>query len=101
MNRTMVGAVLGETVGREARVAVLQGTGRKMRPVQGLGLGAGEAEHEILREALSVALDLLVQALGSYAVEGGEIGIEDGLVGGILRMKPLLVPAKLVGGFFC
>jgi hypothetical protein len=47
--------VLGETVGREARVAVLQGTGRKMRPVQDLGLGAGEAEREILGEGLGAA----------------------------------------------
>jgi hypothetical protein len=45
--------------------------------LQGLGLGAGEAEHEIFGEALGVALDLLVQTLGRDAVEGGEIGIED------------------------
>jgi hypothetical protein len=49
--------VLGETAGWDARVAVLQGTGRKMRPVQDLGLGAAEAEHEILGETLGVALD--------------------------------------------
>ena len=69
--------MFGEHVGRESRVAVLLETGRNLRPVQSLRLGAGEAEHEVIGEARGVALDLLVQALGGDAVEGGEIGIED------------------------
>ena len=71
------GAVLGEGERRKTRVAVLLGTGRKMRPVQGIGLLGREPEHEILRKPPRVALDLLVQALGGDAVEGGEVRIED------------------------
>lgn len=32
---------------------------------------------EILRETVPVALDLFVEALGLYAVKGGQVGIED------------------------
>ena len=39
-----------------------------------------ELEHEIAREALGVAPHLLVEALGGYAVEHGEIGIQEHLV---------------------
>jgi hypothetical protein len=65
------GAVLGEGVGRKSRVAVLLGTGRKLRPVQYVSLGAREAEHEIHWEPFGVALDLLVQALGGDVIERG------------------------------
>jgi len=37
---------------------MLLGTGRNLRPVQGLGLGPGEAEYEVVREAPGIALDL-------------------------------------------
>jgi len=36
----------------------------------------GELEHEIRREAVAVAADLLVEALGCDAVEDCELGIE-------------------------
>ena len=68
--------MLGEAVGRKSRVAVLLGTGRNLRPVQSLGLGPVEPEHEIFRKARGVALDLLVQALGGDAVEAGKLGIQ-------------------------
>src|SRR6185437_2372989 len=45
----------------------------KLRPVQSPGLGGGEPEHEVRWEALGVALDLLVESLGGYAVESGEL----------------------------
>ena len=69
--------MLGEGERRKSRIAVLLGTGRKLRPVQRLVLGAVETEHEIFGKALGVALDPLVQPLGADSVEGGEIGIED------------------------
>jgi hypothetical protein len=62
---------------RKSGVAMLLGTGRNLRPVQSLGLGPGEPEHEIFRKARDVALDLLVQALGGDAVESGKLGIEN------------------------
>lgn len=68
--------MLGEGVGGEAGVAVSLGTGRKMRPVERLGFGCGEPEHEVGGEALGVALDLFVQAPGGHAVERGEVRIE-------------------------
>src|SRR2546429_5467396 len=71
---------LGEGVGREAWIAVLLGTGRKMRPVRGLGFGSGEPEHEILGKPFGVALDLLVKALRGNAIERGELRIEQHLV---------------------
>jgi hypothetical protein len=71
------GAVFGEHVGRKSRIAVLLGTGRNLRPVQSLGLGSGEPEHEIFREARGVALDLLVQALGGDAIEACEFRIQE------------------------
>ena len=49
------------------------GTGRILRPVQTYCLGLGQAEYEIRREARGIALDLLVEALGSHAIEGGEL----------------------------
>src|SRR5205814_6043066 len=70
------GAVLGEGEGRQSRIAVLLGTGRKMRPVQRLDLGAGEAEHKIPGESLGVALHLFVEPPGRDAVQRGEFGIE-------------------------
>src|SRR4051812_44574336 len=48
-----------------------------MRPVQGVGLLGGEAEHEVFRKARGVALDLFIQPLGGDAVERGQVGIED------------------------
>ena len=68
--------MLGEGVGRKARIAMLLGTGRILRPVQSYCLGLGQAEYEIRREACGIALDLLVEALGSHAIESGELGIE-------------------------
>ena len=47
-----------------------------MRPQSG-GLGGGELEHEIRGEAVEVAPDLLVEALGGNTVEGGEFGIQE------------------------
>jgi hypothetical protein len=41
------------------------------------GLRGGELEHEIRGEAVEVAPDLLVEALGGDAVEGGELGIQE------------------------
>lgn len=35
-----------------------------------------ELEHEVLWKSHGVAADLLVQALGGYAVDGGQIGVE-------------------------
>jgi len=51
-----------------------------MRPVQGLGFGSGEPEHEILRKPFGVALDLLVKALRGNAIQRGELRIEKHLV---------------------
>jgi flagellar hook-length control protein FliK len=34
-------------------------------------------QHEIVREALAVALDLLIQAFGRHAIELGQIGVDD------------------------
>ena len=45
-----------------------------------VALGATELEYEIFREALRVALDLLVQALGWHVVERGEGGIDHDLL---------------------
>ena len=39
-----------------------------------VALGASEREHEIAGKAAGVAFDLLVQTLGWYAVERGEMG---------------------------
>jgi hypothetical protein len=69
-------AMLGEGVRRRARIAMLLGTGRILRPVQCLCLRACEAEYEIRREAIGIALDLLVEALGGDAIEGSEFGIQ-------------------------
>jgi hypothetical protein len=68
--------MLGEGVGWESRITMPLGTGRKMRPVQSLQLGAGEAEHEIGREAPRVALYLLIEAFGGDAIERGKLGVE-------------------------
>jgi len=35
-----------------------------------------QLEHEVLGEALSMAVDLLVEALGRLAIESRQIGIE-------------------------
>ena len=53
---------------------MLLGTGRILRPVQSYCLGRGQPEYEIRWEARGIALDLLVEALGSHAIEGGELG---------------------------
>jgi len=42
-----------------------------------LGLFGGELEHKIFREALGIALDLLVVSLGGHPVDGGELAVED------------------------
>jgi len=55
---------------------MLLGTGRNLRPVQRLHIGRSEPQHEIVREAFSVAFDLFVQPLGGDAVECGEIDVE-------------------------
>ncbi len=53
--------MFGEGERQKSGVAVLLGTGRNLRPVQGLGLGPGEAEQEVLGVvALSGRLDLVV-----------------------------------------
>jgi hypothetical protein len=57
-------AELGKSVRKKARVAVRLGTGRNLRPVQDFSFLGGEAEHEVLRETVEVALHLFVQALG-------------------------------------
>jgi hypothetical protein len=46
--------VLGEGVGREARIAVLLGTGRNLRPVQDLDFGSREPKEEILGEEIKI-----------------------------------------------
>jgi hypothetical protein len=71
--------MFGEGEWWESRITVLLGTGRNLRPVQGLDLGAGAAEHEILWEPLGVALDLFVEPIGCYAVESCQLDIEDEL----------------------
>jgi hypothetical protein len=43
-------------------------------------LVSGELDHEILREALPVALHRLRQHLGGYTVKLGDLGIEQDLV---------------------
>jgi len=40
-------------------------------------LFSGELEHEIFREALGIALDLLVESLGGHPVDRGELAVED------------------------
>src|SRR5262250_1627938 len=67
-------AVLCESEGWKSRVAVLLRTGRNLRPVQCLNLGARQSKHEIAREPLGVALHLLIEALGRDAVQRGEVG---------------------------
>jgi hypothetical protein len=62
--------------GRAARMAMLLRTGRILRPVQSYSLGLGQAEDEIRGEARRIAFNLLVEALDSHAIEGGELGIE-------------------------
>ncbi len=47
-----------------------------MRPQSG-GFRGGELEHEIRGEAVEVAPDLLVEALGGDAVEAGEFDIQE------------------------
>ncbi len=47
-----------------------------MRPQSG-GLRGGELKHEIRGEAVEVAPDLLVEALGGDAVKAGELGIQE------------------------
>jgi hypothetical protein len=54
---------------------MLSGTGRILRPVQSYCLGLGQVEYEIRGEARGISLDLLVEALGSHAIESGELGI--------------------------
>jgi hypothetical protein len=39
-------------------------------------LGGIKPEHEIAREPIRIALDLLVQPLGRHAVEHGQMGID-------------------------
>ena len=58
---------------------MLLGTGRNLRPVQGRGFLAREAE-EVVGEAVAVAAHLLVQALGGHAVELGEVRVDHDLV---------------------
>jgi len=41
-----------------------------------LGFLAGELKYEIIREATEIALHLFVQPAGGYAVNAGEVGIE-------------------------
>jgi hypothetical protein len=66
----------GTSIRREARVAMFLGTGRKMRPVQCHDFLGRESKDEVFREPVKVALDLLVEALGSDAIECGELGID-------------------------
>jgi len=47
-----------------------------LRPVQGFHLGGREPEHEILREACDVTLDLFVEPLGGHAVQPGQVRID-------------------------
>jgi hypothetical protein len=47
---------------------MLLGTGRILRPVQCLRLGACEAEYEIRREAIGITLELLVRRLASAEI---------------------------------
>ncbi|MCM2289107.1 MAG: hypothetical protein NDI67_08775 [Sulfuritalea sp.] len=48
--------MLDKRQGRKARIAVLLGTGRKLRPVQRLDFLERQPEHEIRRESLRIAL---------------------------------------------
>src|SRR5665213_4448314 len=70
------GAVFGEAVGRESRIAVPLGTGRILRPVQRFRLAPGEAEYEIFRKSFGVALDLLVETFGGDPIERGELRVQ-------------------------
>ena len=47
-----------------------------MRPQTG-SLFGGELGHKIFRKAPGIAFDLLVEAFGGDAIEGGEFGIEN------------------------
>jgi hypothetical protein len=70
--------VLGEGVGQ--RLGELQ-LGEVVAICDHLGLlGRGELKHEVLREALGVALDLLVQPLGVHAVQRSQVGVDDHLL---------------------
>ena len=70
------GAVLGEGKGREFWIAMLLGTGRNLRPVQGVHFYSGKPEHEVARKSLFVSSNLFVEAFGSNAIDPREICIE-------------------------
>ena len=83
----LAGAVLGERVGRKARVAVSLGTGRKSRPVQAIEFDRREREHEGVREVDSVLCSakktdaafgpgLAAVVIGNQAFDGIEDGSE-------------------------
>jgi hypothetical protein len=69
-------AVLREGVGRKARVAVLLGTGRNLRPVQLPHFPGRKAKHEILRKAGMVAFNLLVEPFRRYPIDLSEVRVE-------------------------
>jgi hypothetical protein len=50
-----------------------------LRPQRGKLFG-GELDHEICREALAVAANLFVEALGGDLVEGSELGVQEHFV---------------------
>lgn len=44
---------------RKRRIVVILGTGRILRPVQYLARMPGEAEYEVIKKALQIALSLM------------------------------------------
>jgi len=47
-----------------------------LRPQSG-ELLSGELKHEVWRKSPAVAANLLVEALGAYAIKRGELGVEN------------------------
>lgn len=54
---------------------MLLGTGRKLRPVQGIDFLATKSEHKVRWEAVQVTFDLLVEALGGRAARSASIAV--------------------------
>lgn len=52
-------------------------TGRKLRPVQCLGLHPRETEEEVSGKPVAIAFDLFVQPLCGHSLERSQFGIED------------------------
>jgi hypothetical protein len=94
--RSHDGTVFSKGVGTQTGIAMLLGTGRKLRPVrstglrinslrrfgrqlrpQGIGLFRGELKRKIFGETLSVTLELFVQAFGRNTINRRQIAIQN------------------------